>query len=335
MNERTGIEIDGDRRPVAVIAFGGNALLRPQDHGTQEEQFTLDWKATRWLVEIIHRGYELAIVHGNGPQVGNIMIQVEEAFTKIPPQSLDVSVAQTQGSMGYMLANQIRNRLNEEQLDKDIAAVLTQVVVDRDDPAFENLSKPVGPYYTAYRANLLMQEAGWEMVEEPGRGWRKVVASPKPTRILGSRLLKRLVEDSAIVIAGGGGGIPVYEDVGGYYRGVEAVIDKDYVASILATDLDADLFIVLTNVPMIAENFGRPNQRWLRSLPVQKAREMMESHQFPPGSMGPKVQSAIDFVEATGKEVLITDADSLKKALERKAGTFIVADGEPEVASIE
>ena len=335
MNERNSIEIDGDRKPVAVIAFGGNALLRPQDHGTQEEQFTLAWKATRWLVEIIHRGFELAIVHGNGPQVGNIMIQVEEAFTKIPPQSLDVAVAQTQGSMGYMLANQIRNRLNEEQLDKDIAAVLTQVVVDRDDPAFDNPSKPVGPYYTAYRANLLMQEAGWEMVEEPGRGWRKVVASPRPTLILNSRLLKRLVDDSAIIIAGGGGGIPVYEDVGGYFRGVEAVIDKDYVASILATDLNADLFIVLTNVPMIAEHYGRPNQKWLRTLPVTQAKAMMASNQFPPGSMGPKVQSAIDFVEATGKEVLITDADSLKNALERKAGTFIVADGEPEYAGRE
>ena len=335
MNERNTISLDGDRKPVAVIAFGGNALLRPQDHGTQEEQFTLAWKATRWLVEIIHRGYELAIVHGNGPQVGNIMIQVEEAFTKIPPQSLDVAVAQTQGSMGYMLANQIRNRLNEEQLDKDIAAVLTQVVVDRDDPAFENPSKPVGPYYTAYRANLLMQEAGWEMVEEPGRGWRKVVASPRPTLILNSRLLKRLVDDSAIISAGGGGGIPVYEDVGGYFRGVEAVIDKDYVASILATDLNADLFIVLTNVPMIAEHYGRPNQKWLRSLPVKQARAMMASNQFPPGSMGPKVQSAIDFVEATGKEVLITDADSLKMALERKAGTFIVAGGETEYAGLQ
>ncbi len=335
MTEHNNIEIDRDSRPVAVIAFGGNALLRPQDHGTQEEQFTLAWKATRWLVEIIHRGYELAIVHGNGPQVGNIMIQVEEAITKIPPQSLDVAVAQTQGSMGYMLANQMRNRLNEEQLDKDIAAVLSQVEVDREDPAFESLSKPVGPYYTAYRANLLMQEEGWEMVEEPGRGWRKVVASPKPTRILNSRLLKRLVEDGAIIIAGGGGGIPVYEDVGGYFRGVEAVIDKDYVASILAIDLNADLFIVLTNVPMIAENYGRPNQKWLRSLPVAGARKMMESRQFPPGSMGPKVQSAIEFVEATGKEVLITDADSLKQALERKAGTFIVADGDSQYAEME
>ncbi len=335
MTERTTISLDGDRRPVAVIAFGGNALLRPQDHGTQEEQFTLAWKATRWLVEIIHRGYELAIVHGNGPQVGNIMIQVEEAITKIPPQTLDVAVAETQGSMGYMLANQLRNRLNEEQLDKDIAAVLTQVIVDREDPAFDNPSKPVGPFYTAYRANLLMQEEGWQMVEDPGRGWRKVVASPKPNRILGSRLLRRLIDDRAIVIAGGGGGIPVYEDVGGYYRGVEAVIDKDYVASILATDLDADLFIVLTNVPMIAENFGRPNQRWLRSLPVGRARDMMASNQFPPGSMGPKVQAAIDFVSTTGKEVLITDADSLKAALERAAGTFLTADGEPEYAAID
>jgi carbamate kinase len=229
----------------------------------------------------------------------------------------------------------MRNRLNEEQLDRDIAAVLTQVVVDREDPAFENPAKPVGPYYTAYRANLLMQEQGWDMVEEHDRGWRKVVASPKPTKILNSRLLRRLVDDRAIIIAGGGGGIPVYEDVGGYYRGVEAVIDKDYVASILATDLDADLFIVLTNVPMIAENFGRPSQKWLRTLPVHKALEMMESNQFPAGSMGPKVQSAIDFVTATGKEVLITDADSLKQALERKAGTFIVADGEIEYAGIQ
>ncbi len=271
MADTNRIELDGQQQRTAVIAFGGNALLRPQDHGTQEEQFTLSWKATRWLVEIIHRGYELAIVHGNGPQVGNIMIQVEEAITKIPPQSLDVAVAQTQGSMGYMLANQLRNRFNEEQLEKEIAAVLTEVVVDRDDPAFENPTKPVGPYFTAYRANLLMQEHGWQMVEDAGRGWRKVVASPMPQRILGSHLLKRLVENGAVLVAGGGGGVPVYKDVGGYYRGVEAVIDKDYVASILARDLEADLFIVLTQVPMVAENFGRPNQRWLRRLPVAKA----------------------------------------------------------------
>ena len=195
------IEFDGKQQRTAVIAFGGNALLRPHDHGTQEEQFTLSWKATRWLVEIIHRGYELAIVHGNGPQVGNIMIQVEEAITKIPPQSLDVAVAQTQGSMGYMLANQLRNRFNEEQLEKEIAAVLTEVEVDRDDPAFDNPSKPVGPYFTAYRANLLMQEHGWQMVEDAGRGWRKVVASPMPKRILGCHLLKRLVESGAVLVA--------------------------------------------------------------------------------------------------------------------------------------
>jgi carbamate kinase len=322
------------RKPVAVIAFGGNALLRPQDHGTQEEQFTLTWKATRWLVEIIHRGYELAIVHGNGPQVGNIMIQVEEAITKIPPQSLDVAVAQTQGSMGYMLTNQLRNRFNEEQLDKAIATVLTEVVVDRDDPGFENPTKPVGPYFTSYRANLLMQEEGWKMVEDAGRGWRKVVASPRPIRLLGARLYRRLIEDGAVLIAGGGGGIPVYRDVGGYFRGVEAVIDKDYVASILAQDLEAELFIVLTGVPMVAENFGRPNQRWLRKLPVAKAREMLETNQFPPGSMGPKIQASLEFVEATGKEVLITDEENLKRALAREAGTFIVPDGDVETATI-
>ena len=323
------------RKPVAVIAFGGNALLRPQDHGTQEEQFTLSWKATRWLVEIIHRGYELAIVHGNGPQVGNIMIQVEEAITKIPPQTMDVCVAQTQGSMGYMLANQLRNRFNEEQLDKAIAGVLTEVVVDRDDPAFENPSKPVGPYFTSYRANLLMQEQGWLMVEDAGRGWRKVVASPRPRRILGTELYRRLVQSGAVLIAGGGGGIPVYRDVGGYFRGVEAVIDKDYVASMLARDLGADLFIVLTQVAMVAEGFGRPNQRWIRTLPVARAREMLEQNQFPPGSMGPKIQASIEFVEATGKEVLITDEEHLKRALQRESGTFLVPDGSLEYAAMD
>ena len=315
------------RRPVAVIAFGGNALLRPQDHGTQEEQFTLAWKATRWLVEIIHRGYELVIVHGNGPQVGNIMIQVEEAITKIPPQSLDVCVAQTMGSMGFMLENQLRNRLNEEQLAKPVVTVLSEVEVARDDPAFDNPSKPVGPYFTAYRANLLMQEQGWQMVEDAGRGWRKVVASPPPKRILDIEAVKQLVASGAVVVAAGGGGIPVYQDVGGYFRGVEAVIDKDYTASLLAQEVDADLFIILTQVPQVAENYGRPNQRWLPQITASKAREMLEHNQFPPGSMGPKVRSAIAFVEKTGKEVLITDTEHLKDALARTAGTFIVADG--------
>ncbi|MGB5403592.1 MAG: carbamate kinase, partial [Robiginitalea sp.] len=174
----------------------------------------------------------------------------------------------------------------------------------------------------------------WQMVEDAGRGWRKVVASPMPQRIIGCHLLKRLVESGAVLVAGGGGGVPVYKDVGGYYRGVEAVIDKDYVASMLACELTADLFIMLTQVPMVAENFGRPNQHWLRRMPLSKAREMMASHQFPPGSMGPKVQASMDFVEATGKEVLITDEDSLKQALDGRAGTFLVADGEVEYAAL-
>jgi carbamate kinase len=313
--------------PVAVIAFGGNALLRPQDHGTQEEQYTLAWKATRWLVEIIHRGFELVIVHGNGPQVGNIMIQVEEAITKIPPQSLDVCVAQTMGSMGFMLENQLRNRLNEEQLAKPVVTVLSEVEVARDDPAFENPSKPVGPYFTAYRANLLMQEQGWQMVEDAGRGWRKVVASPPPKRILDIEAVKQLVASGALVIAAGGGGIPVYQDVGGYFRGVEAVIDKDYTASLLAQELDADLFIILTQVPQVAENYGRPNQRWLPEITATRAKEMLEHNQFPPGSMGPKIRAALAFVEKTGKEVLITDAEHLKDALARTGGTYLVADG--------
>jgi len=205
--------------------------------------------------------------------------------------------------------------------------ILTEVEVARDDPAFESPSKPVGPYFTAYRANLLMQEHGWQMVEDAGRGWRKVVPSPRPTRVLDVGAVRRLVQGGAVVIAAGGGGIPVYQDVGGYYRGVEAVIDKDYTASLLAQELDADLFVVLTQVPQVAENYGRPNQRWLDTVNVSRAKEMLEHNQFPPGSMGPKIRSAIAFVERTGKEVLITDAEHLKDALARTSGTYVVPNG--------
>jgi len=238
-----------------------------------------------------------------------------------------VCVAQTMGSMGFMLENQLRNRLNEEQLAKPVVTVLSEVEVARDDPAFENPSKPVGPYFTAYRANLLMQEQGWQMVEDAGRGWRTVVASPPPKRILDIEAVKQLVASGALVIAAGGGGIPVYQDVGGYFRGVEAVIDKDYTASLLAQELDADLFIILTQVPQVAENYGRPNQRWLPEITATRAKEMLEHNQFPPGSMGPKIRAALAFVEKTGKEVLITDAEHLKDALARTGGTYLVADG--------
>ena len=205
--------------------------------------------------------------------------------------------------------------------------------MDREDPAFDNPSKPVGPYFTAYRANLLMQEQGWQMVEDAGRGWRKVVASPKPKRILGSEVLRRLIDAGAVVVAGGGGGIPVYQDVGGYYRGVEAVIDKDYVASILARNLDADLFIILTQVPMVAENFGRPQPALAPHPAHEPGAGDARRQPVPAGSMGPKIRAAIEFVEATGKEVLITDAENLKKALERRSGTFLVADGEVETVA--
>ena len=312
-------DADTRSRPVAVIAFGGNALLRPTDHGTQEEQFTLAWKATRWLYEIIHRGYELAIVHGNGPQVGNIMIQVEEAITKIPPQSLDVAVAQTQGSMGFMLANQLRNRFNEEQLEKEIAAVFTEVVVDREDPAFDNPTKPVGPYFTAYRANLLMQEEGWQMVEDPSRGWRKVVASPRPARILGNEYLRNMISDGVVVIAGGGGGVPVYQDVGGYYRGIEAVIDKDRSAALLATGLGADALLMLTDVKAVEANYGTPEARAIHHATPEE----MRSFDFDAGSMAPKVSAGCSFVETTGGRAGIGALSDAVAILEGKAGTVI------------
>jgi len=310
-------------RPLAVVAFGGNALLPPDGDGSQAEQQRLAEEAARWLLPVLNKGFEVIIVHGNGPQVGNILIQVEEAAGRIPPQSLDVCVAQTQGSMGFLLETALTNVLGPAGFAKEVVTIVTTVEVDAADPAFGKPTKPIGPFFDRERAEALSKSRGWAIVEDAGRGWRKVVASPRPKAIRNTEIIAWLVNRGKIVIAGGGGGVPVVVDDTGRMRGVEAVIDKDYVSSLLASSLAADLFIVLTGVPRVYRDFGKPSQKAIASISAAEARALYDAGQFPKGSMGPKIDAALKFVEAGGREVLITDPESLAAALEGKSGTYV------------
>ncbi len=312
------------KRRLALIAFGGNALLPENQRGIQEEQMKNAEKAAQLMAHIIRKGYELIIVHGNGPQVGNLLIQMEEAVTKVPPYSLDLCDAMTEGSMGFMLERAITNELRRHSIDKEVITLVTQVVVDRNDPAFDSPTKPVGPFYTRYRAQQLAREKKWTVVEDAGRGYRKVVPSPKPIDVVPKWIIRDLVQASRIVVAAGGGGIPVILNNRGLFEGVEAVIDKDYAASLIAREVKVDLFIILTGIEEVYINFGKPDQREMPVLTVDEAQKYLEEGQFPPGSMGPKIQAAIDYIKAGGKEVLITKASHLKAALLKRAGTRII-----------
>jgi len=313
------------KQRIALIAFGGNALLPENERGLQEEQLRNARHAARLMVHIVRKGYELIIVHGNGPQVGNLLIQMEEAVTKIPPFSLDVCDAMTEGSMGFMLEKAVINELRTHSIDKDVATIVTQVIVDRNDPAFANPTKPVGPFYTKYRAQTLAKEKKWTMVEDAGRGYRKVVPSPKPIDVVPKWVIRDLVSAGRIVIAAGGGGIPVIINSRGLFEGVEAVIDKDYAASLIAREVKVDLFIILTGIERVFLNFGTPEQKPIERMTIGQAHEYLAQGQFPRGSMGPKIEAAIEYITAGGKEVLITSASHLKAALINRSGTRITA----------
>ncbi len=313
------------KRKIAVIAFGGNAILPAQQRGLQTEQMNNARKAARLMIHVMKRGHELIIVHGNGPQVGNLLIQMEEAINKVPPFSLEVCDAMTEGSMGYMLEIAIINELRKNSLDKEVATLVTQIVVDKEDPAFKNPSKPIGPFYSHYRAQMLMREKKWTMIEDAGRGFRKVVASPRPIDVVPKRVVRDLVNEGRIVLAAGGGGIPVVINGRGLFEGVEAVIDKDFSSGLIAREAEAELFIILTNVPCVSLNFGTPDETPLANMTVDEAQEYFDAGHFPPGSMGPKILAAIEYIRAGGQEVIITSASHLKAALINRSGTKIVA----------
>lgn len=309
-------------KKLAVVAIGGNAVNRPGEKPTAENMFRALTEAMGYLVDMLDE-YDIVITHGNGPQVGNILIQQEMAKDVIPPFPIDVNDAQTQGSLGYMIAQALRNNLSKRNQIREVAGVITQIVVDKNDKAFENPTKPVGPFYTKEQAERLAREKGWIMKEDAGRGYRRVVPSPKPLDIVEKEIIKMLLKNDVIVIAAGGGGIPVVKE-DGILKGVEAVIDKDRASALLAIEIGADLFVILTGVEKVALNYGKPNQKDLDELTIDEAKKYLKEGQFPSGSMGPKIESAIDFVKATNKECIITDMAKLKLALNGKTGTRIL-----------
>jgi len=312
------------KRKIALIAFGGNAILPKEQRGLQSEQMKNAQKAARLISHIVKKGYDPIVVHGNGPQVGNLLIQMEESINKVPPFSLEVCDAMTEGSMGFMLEKAIINELRKNSIDKHIASLITQVVVDKEDSAFNNPTKPVGPFYSKYRAQMLKRQKKWEMVEDAGRGYRKVVPSPKPIDIVPKKVLYDLVHSGKIVIAAGGGGIPVIINGRGLFQGVEAVIDKDFASSLIAREVAADLFIILTNTKCVYLDFGTPREKPLKKITIEQALKHLKEGQFPPGSMGPKIEAAVEYIKNGGKKVIITSANHLKAALINRSGTTII-----------
>lgn len=309
-----------------VVALGGNAILST-DASAKAQQDAL-METAKYLVKFIEQGDELIISHGNGPQVGNLLIQQQAADSeKTPAMPLDTCVAMTEGSIGYWLQNAMGEVLNEKGIDKDVVSLVTQVIVDENDPSFKNPSKPVGPFYTEEEANDQMKaDSSVTFKEDAGRGWRKVVASPKPISIKEARVIQTLVEQGVITISVGGGGIPVVETATGL-EGKEAVIDKDFASEKLAEIIGADLLIVLTGVDNVYVNYQKPDQKKLETVGVSEMKQYIAENQFAPGSMLPKVEAAIAFVEArpTGKAI-ITSLENIENLLASEEGTIIVAD---------
>ncbi len=304
-----------------VLAVGGNALLRPGDRGTAEEQM-LRARETAENIYPLLRDFKVVVTHGNGPQVGAILLQNETAKDVVPPMPLDVCGAMSQGQIGYMLEQSFQNILEEKGIDREIVTVLTRVIVDENDPAFENPTKPVGPFYTEEEAKRLAREKGWHVVEDSGRGWRRVVPSPMPIEIVEKKVIRKLLDEGFIAIGVGGGGIPVIRK-GRKLMGVEGVIDKDLASAVLARDIGADRLIILTSVDMVYLNFGTPEQRGIERMNVEEARRYMEEGHFKKGSMYPKIMASILYLESGGKEVLITSPEKLQDALRGNGGTWI------------
>jgi len=310
--------------PVAVVAIGGNSLIRDEAHADVAGEIEALQETCAHLGAMIAAGWDVVITHGNGPQVGFNLLRSELAAAVAPPLPLDVLGAQTQGSIGYLIQQILGNELRRRDIRKRVVTVVTQAVVDRDDPAFRRPTKPVGPFYEPDEAERLRRDRRWEMVEDAGRGWRRVVASPMPLEIVERLVIKGLVFQSIVVIAAGGGGIPVVRRGDGDLEGVEAVIDKDLATSLLAQSIGADLLLISTAVERVALNYGKPDQRDLARMSVDEASRYLSQGHFPPGSMGPKVLSAIRFIEATGKEALITSPEGIRRALDGRTGTRIV-----------
>lgn len=312
------------KNPRVVVALGGNAILQPGQKGTAAEQKANVQATAKSIVGLIKEGYEVVITHGNGPQVGNILLQNEEAANVVPPMPMDICGAESQGLIGYMIQQALGNELARAGIKKDVVTVVTQVVVSASDPAFANPTKPVGPFYSEEEAKKLMAERGWTMKEDSGRGWRRVVPSPNPLKIKEKDTILKLVESGTIVIASGGGGIPVIEKESGETEGVEAVIDKDLAGECLARDVKADILLILTDVERVALNYGTPAQKDLVRETLTQMRAYQAEGHFKAGSMGPKVEALLRFIEGGGKRAIIASLAAAEAALRGEAGTEVV-----------
>lgn len=305
-----------------VIALGGNAILQPGETANYENQLNNVKKATDIIAQIVKNGHSVVVTHGNGPQVGNILRQNEEAKDVVPALPLDVCSAESQGFIGYMMDQTLKNKLHELGVSNSVVSILTQTEVSKDDPDFEDPSKPIGVFYSEEEAKKYADEKGWVVKEDAGRGWRRVVASPQPKTILGSEVIKSLTDANTIVIAAGGGGIPVVKDQDGKVKGIDAVIDKDRSGFKLAEEAKADVFMVLTDVENVFVNYGKPDQKALTDVSLDEMKQYVKEGQFSAGSMGPKVEAAMKFAEMGGRAI-ICSLDKADQAMEGKSGTQI------------
>ncbi len=309
-----------------VVAIGGNALVSPGGRGDIGEQFARSRIVARTLADLVEQGCQVVVTHGNGPQVGSIMRRVEISSGEVYPIDLGLAVADTQAGMGYMICQTWRNELHRRGIARDAVAIVTPVIVDADDPAFANPSKPIGPFFTEEQARRHEERDGWKIIEDSGRGWRRIVASPKPRCIEPMETIKRLVESGELIVAGGGGGIPVIVDQNGEYQGVEAVIDKDFTSAIIAAEVKADALVLVTSVEHVFIHFGKANQQALREVTVAEIEQHVVDRQFPAGSMLPKIQAAVEFLKARGDRsarAIIAELEHVPEAICGKTGTSI------------
>lgn len=308
-----------------VVALGGNAITREMEEGNIAQQFANTRKSLVPIIELLRQGYHMVVTHGNGPQVGNALIRVEETRHLVPPLPLGIIVADLEGGMGYMIEQCLQNKMHDLGVERQVVTVLTQVLADPNDPSINNPTKFVGPFFKAEQVAELEKQRGWAMREDKGRGWRRVVPSPLPIGIVEKDIIKQLVQQGIVVIAAGGGGIPVHIDHRGWLEGIDGVIDKDLASAVLAREIGAQKLIIVTGVDKVALNFGTPEQTNLDVLTVSEAKKYLAEGHFPKGSMGPKIQAAINFIVDGGEEVLITSIENTEQALNGNAGTRIIA----------
>ena len=308
------------------MALGGNAITIPGLEDTIANQFANTRKSLDGIIELAREGYGLLITHGNGPQVGNAIYRIELARDKAPVLPLGICVADTEGGMGYMIEQSLQNRLRAERIDRPVATIVTQMLVRADDPAVNNPSKYIGQFYDESQVAELERTRGWQMKKDANRGWRRVVPSPKPYHAVEAETIRKLVADGTIVIAGGGGGIPVYIDDKGNLEGLDAVIDKDLTSAVLGHEIGAGILCILTSVENVALHFGQANQKNLETVRLSEMRKYLDEGHFPAGSMGPKIQAAVRFLENGGEMVVITSFNNAGKAVHGEAGTRILPD---------